>query len=31
MDILWAIVGLMIPMSQFGFVFFMYTLTQEMM
>ncbi len=29
-DILWAIVGLMIPLSQFGFVFFMYTLAQEM-
>ncbi|MGA8303777.1 MAG: type II secretion system F family protein [Thermoplasmata archaeon] len=29
-DILWAIVGLMIPLSQFGFIFFMYALTQEM-
>ncbi len=29
-EILWAIVGLMIPMSQFGFIFFMYTLAQEM-
>jgi archaeal flagellar protein FlaJ len=29
-DILWAIVGLMIPMSQFGFIFFIYTLTQDM-
>lgn len=29
-DILWAIVGLMIPLSQFGFIFFMYTLAQEM-
>jgi archaeal flagellar protein FlaJ len=29
-DILWAIVGLMIPMSQFGFIFFMYSLTQDM-
>jgi flagellar protein FlaJ len=30
MDILWAIVGLMIPMSQFGFIFFIYSLTQDM-
>jgi flagellar protein FlaJ len=30
LDILWAIVGLMIPLSQFGFIFFMYTLAQEM-
>jgi archaeal flagellar protein FlaJ len=29
-DVLWAIVGLMIPLSQFGFIFFMYTLAQEM-
>jgi len=29
-DILWAIVALMIPMSQFGFIFFMYSLAQEM-
>ena len=29
-EILWAIVGLMIPLSQFGFIFFMYTLAQEM-
>ncbi len=29
-DILWAIVGLMIPLSQFGFIFFMYALAQEM-
>jgi archaeal flagellar protein FlaJ len=29
-DVLWAIVGLMIPLSQFGFIFFMYTITQEM-
>jgi archaeal flagellar protein FlaJ len=29
-DILWAIVGLMIPLSQFGFIFFMYSLAQEM-
>jgi len=29
-DILWAIVGLMIPMAQFGFIFFMYSLTQDM-
>ena len=29
-DILWAIVGLMIPISQFGFIFFMYALAQEM-
>ncbi|MGI0132719.1 MAG: type II secretion system F family protein [Thermoplasmata archaeon] len=28
--ILWAIVGLMIPLSQFGFIFFMYSLAQEM-
>ena len=30
LDILWAIVGIMIPLSQFGFVFFMYALAQEM-
>jgi archaeal flagellar protein FlaJ len=29
-DILWAIVALMIPLSQFGFIFFMYSLAQEM-
>jgi archaeal flagellar protein FlaJ len=29
-DILWAIVGLLIPIAQFGFIFFMYTLTQDM-
>jgi archaeal flagellar protein FlaJ len=29
-DILWGIVGAMIPVSQFGFIFFMYTLAQEM-
>jgi archaeal flagellar protein FlaJ len=29
-DVLWAIVALMIPMSQFGFIFFMYTLAAEM-
>jgi flagellar protein FlaJ len=29
-DILWVLVGLMIPMMQFGFIFFMYTLTQDM-
>jgi archaeal flagellar protein FlaJ len=28
-EILWAIVALMIPMSQLGFIFFMYTLAQE--
>jgi len=31
LEILWGIVGGMIPLSQFGFIFFMYTLTQEMM
>jgi flagellar protein FlaJ len=30
LDILWSIVGLMIPLSQFGFIFFMYALAQEM-
>ncbi len=30
MDILWAIVGAMIPLSQVGFIFFMYSLAQEM-
>ncbi|MGI0129536.1 MAG: type II secretion system F family protein [Thermoplasmata archaeon] len=30
LEILWAIVALMIPLSQFGFIFFMYTLAQEM-
>jgi archaeal flagellar protein FlaJ len=29
-DVLWGIVGAMIPLSQFGFIFFMYTLAQEM-
>jgi len=29
-DILWGIVGAMIPLAQFGFVFFMYALAQEM-
>ncbi len=29
-DILWAIVGLLIPIAQFGFIFFMYTLTADM-
>jgi archaeal flagellar protein FlaJ len=29
-DILWGIVGAMIPLSQFGFIFFMYSLAQEM-
>ncbi len=29
-DVLWGIVGGMIPLSQFGFIFFMYTLAQEM-
>lgn len=29
-DILWGIVGAMIPLSQFGFIFFMYALAQEM-
>jgi len=29
-DVLWGIVGAMIPLSQFGFIFFMYNLTQEM-
>ncbi|MFI5417943.1 MAG: type II secretion system F family protein [Candidatus Lutacidiplasmatales archaeon] len=28
--VLWGIVGAMIPLSQFGFIFFMYTLAQEM-
>jgi len=30
LDILWGIVGAMIPLSQFGFIFFMYSLAQEM-
>ena len=30
LEVLWGIVGGMIPLSQFGFIFFMYTLTQEM-
>jgi flagellar protein FlaJ len=30
LDILWGIVGGMIPLSQFGFIFFMYSLAQEM-
>ena len=29
LEILWAIVALMIPLSQVGFIFFMYTLAQE--
>jgi archaeal flagellar protein FlaJ len=29
-DILWGIVGAMIPLAQFGFIFFMYSLSQEM-
>jgi archaeal flagellar protein FlaJ len=29
-EILWAIVAIMIPLSQVGFIFFMYTLAQEM-
>jgi flagellar protein FlaJ len=29
-DILWGIVGGMIPLSQFGFIFFMYSIAQEM-
>ena len=29
-DVLWGIVGAMIPLAQFGFIFFMYTLAQEM-
>jgi archaeal flagellar protein FlaJ len=29
-DLLWGIVGGMIPLAQFGFIFFMYTLAQEM-
>jgi flagellar protein FlaJ len=28
-EILWGIVGAMIPVSQFGFIFFMYSLAQE--
>jgi archaeal flagellar protein FlaJ len=31
LDILWAIILVMIPMSQLGFIFFMYSLAQEMM
>jgi hypothetical protein len=31
LNILWGIVGSMIPLSQFGFIFFMYSLAQEMM
>jgi archaeal flagellar protein FlaJ len=30
LDVLWAIIGLMIPLSQFGFIFFMRALAQEM-
>jgi archaeal flagellar protein FlaJ len=30
-DVLWGIVGAMIPLAQFGFIFFMYSLAQEMM
>jgi flagellar protein FlaJ len=29
-DLLWGIVGAMIPLAQFGFIFFMYSLAQEM-
>jgi flagellar protein FlaJ len=29
-DMLWGIVGAMIPLAQFGFIFFMYSLAQEM-
>jgi flagellar protein FlaJ len=29
-DLLWGIVAAMIPLSQFGFIFFMYSLAQEM-
>jgi len=29
-DLLWGIVGAMIPLSQFGFIFFMYSIAQEM-
>ncbi len=29
-DILWGIVGAMIPLAQFGFIFFMWSLAQEM-
>jgi archaeal flagellar protein FlaJ len=29
-DVLWGIVGAMIPLAQFGFIFFMYSLAQEM-
>ncbi|HKN07145.1 MAG TPA: type II secretion system F family protein [Thermoplasmata archaeon] len=29
-DVLWGIVGAMIPLAQFGFIFFMYTLASEM-
>ena len=28
-EVLWGIVGAMIPLSQFGFIFFMYSLAQE--
>ena len=31
LNILWGIVGGMIPLSQFGFIFFMYSIAQEMM
>ena len=31
LTILWGIVAGMIPLSQFGFIFFMYSLTQEML
>ncbi len=30
LEILWAIVALMIPMSQFGFIFFIHSLAQEL-
>ncbi len=29
-DLLWGIVGAMIPLAQFGFIFFMYSIAQEM-
>jgi len=29
-DMLWGIVGAMIPLAQFGFIFFMYSIAQEM-
>jgi flagellar protein FlaJ len=30
LDVLWGIVGAMIPLSQFGFIFFIYSLAQEL-